>query len=59
MNYKKQIEDTIEKNPVRIPASVQRPDIVKSFKVDKPDPMADIFEIFLDTAFTLAALLTK
>lgn len=59
MNYKKQIEDTIEKNPVRIPASVQRPDIVKSFKIDKIDQMADIFEIFLDTTFTLAALLTK
>jgi len=33
MNYKKQIEDTIEKNPVRIPASAQRPDIVKTFKI--------------------------
>ena len=44
---------------MRLPASVKRPDIVKTFKIDKPDSMADIFEIFLDTTFTLAALLTK
>lgn len=59
MNYKQQIEETIEKNPVRIPAAAQRPDIVKSFKIEKPDVMADIFEFFLDTTFTLSALLTK